>query len=48
MVMGYGLSEGLSIQDVAAFVPDVLNSQVLAGFAEYLAAQSVQFDNDRQ
>ncbi|MCY3659376.1 MAG: glycoside hydrolase family 3 C-terminal domain-containing protein [Caldilineaceae bacterium] len=48
MVIGYGLSEGLSIQDVAAFVPDVLNLQVLAGFAEYLAAQSAQSDNDGQ
>ena len=46
MVIGHGLSEGLSLQEVAAFVPDLLNSQVLAGIAEYLATQSGQFDNN--
>lgn len=44
MAMGHGLSEGLSIREVAAFVPDMLNGQVLAGFAEYLASPPVQSD----
>ena len=48
MAMGYGLSEGLSIREVAAFLPDMLNSQVLAGFAEYLSSPPAQSDNGSQ
>ncbi|MCE2466414.1 MAG: glycoside hydrolase family 3 C-terminal domain-containing protein [Caldilineaceae bacterium] len=48
MVMGHGLSEGLSIRQVAAYVPDLLTTQVLAGFAELLSSPPTEVDSGGQ